>query len=213
MKARWTVRWSAAILIALFLLPLAVSASTPAARLARVDASVLQAAKKGETTVWVILREKADLRPAFAIKSWDARGRFVVDRLKEKANSSQAGIRSLLKSRGKSHQSFWIANAIKVTADSATINELAARPEVEQILSDVPIPLPVDLQGKDEPRVNTVEWGIDRIRAPLVWSTFSDRGDGIVVANIDTGVLYNHPALVNQYRGHQPNNTFDHNYN
>ena len=36
---------------------------------------------------------------------------------------------------------------------------------------------------------------------PEVWTRYSDRGDGIVVANIDTGVQYNHPALVNQYRG------------
>jgi hypothetical protein len=57
------------------------------------------------------------------------------------------------------------------------------------------------------------EWNIERINAPQVWSTFSDRGDGIVVANIDTGVRFDHPALVRQYRGNQGGGNFDHNYN
>jgi subtilisin family serine protease len=47
----------------------------------------------------------------------------------------------------------------------------------------------------------------------MVWTGFNDRGEGIVVANIDTGVQYTHPALVNQYRGNNLDGTFDHNYN
>ena len=34
-----------------------------------------------------------------------------------------------------------------------------------------------------------------------------------MVANIDTGVQYDHPALVNQYRGNIGGGSFDHNYN
>ena len=71
----------------------------------------------------------------------------------------------------------------------------------------------VDVGAAEEARVDTVEWGIDRIRAPLVWSTFNDRGEGIVVAHIDTGVQYDHPALVRQYRGNLGGGSFDHNYN
>ena len=213
MNHRGPIRWCALLLIALFLLPLSVSA-TPAARpLAKVDPRLLSAPSKDNQVFWVVLREKANLQPAYGMSNWDARGRFVVAQLQATANRSQAGIRALLKSRGKQHQPFWIANAIKVTADRATLDELAARPEVAEILSDVPIPLPDPLPGKEEPKVNAVEWGIDRIRAPLVWSTFNDRGEGIVVASIDTGVLYNHPALVRQYRGNLGGGSFDHNYN
>ena len=46
-----------------------------------------------------------------------------------------------------------------------------------------------------------------------VWSQYGDKGEGIVVANIDTGVQYDHPALVNQYRGNNGDGTFNHNYN
>ena len=46
-----------------------------------------------------------------------------------------------------------------------------------------------------------------------MWSQFGVRGEKIVVANIDTGVQYNHPALVNQYRGKKAGGGFNHNYN
>lgn len=45
-----------------------------------------------------------------------------------------------------------------------------------------------------------------------MWKTLCVRGEGVVVANIDTGVDYRHPALVGQYRGNL-GGTFDHDYN
>src|SRR5690606_15813165 len=54
---------------------------------------------------------------------------------------------------------------------------------------------------------------IENIRASEAWEAFGTRGEGIVVANIDTGVEFDHPALVNQYRGTQGEGMYDHNYN
>jgi hypothetical protein len=202
------------LLMATFLLPLSVSASPPAQPQASVDSRVLeQLAAQGKTTFWVILREKADLRPAYTMRNWEARGRFVFQRLQAVANSSQAGIRSLLQNRGAAHRPFWIANAIQVTADTATLRELQARPEVAQIVADGALQIPEPLPGIQQPGVQSVEWGIDRIGAPQVWSTFGVRGEGIVIANIDTGVQFDHPALVAQYRGNLGGGNFDHNYN
>ncbi len=45
-----------------------------------------------------------------------------------------------------------------------------------------------------------VPWGITRIGAPLV-HTNSNRGTGINVAIIDTGINYNHPDLCDNYKG------------
>ncbi|KAF0724044.1 hypothetical protein Ae201684P_019171 [Aphanomyces euteiches] len=45
----------------------------------------------------------------------------------------------------------------------------------------------------------TNEWGVTKIGAPSVWAN-SNRGDGIVVSNIDTGVLYTHEALKGNWR-------------
>jgi subtilisin family serine protease len=93
------------------------------------------------------------------------------------------------------------------------LDELARRPEVDRILADREYKLPDPIQGSAEVDVASVEWGIDRIGAPLVWSTFGVRGEGVVVANIDTGVRFDHAALVRQYRGNLGGGQFDHNYN
>jgi subtilisin family serine protease len=114
------------------------------------------------------------------------------------ANSSQKGLRAMLRSRGVDAKGFWIINAIRVRSTIATLGAVASRDEVERILPDWNARLPkVDRSAE----VAAVEWNIARIRAPEVWSTYNDRGEGITVANIDTGVQWNHPALAQQYRG------------
>lgn len=45
-------------------------------------------------------------------------------------------------------------------------------------------------------------WGIGKIRADLVHNALKIDGSGVVVANIDTGVDWQHPALQSRYRGY-----------
>lgn len=73
--------------------------------------------------------------------------------------------------------------------------------------------LPTVLPGDVIESPTAVEWGVTKIRAPEVWSTYGVTGAGAVAANVDTGVQYNHPALVNQYRGNLGGGNFNHNYN
>ncbi|UMG92873.1 S8 family serine peptidase [Nocardioides sp. TF02-7] len=63
------------------------------------------------------------------------------------------------------------------------------------------------------PTAGDVEWGVANINADDVWDQYGVRGEGIVVANIDTGVQFDHPALVEQYRGTRRDGSFDHDYN
>jgi subtilisin family serine protease len=189
------------------------SATQRAAARAPIDATVLAAlSTKGQTTAWVVLKAHADLGPAFTIKDWNARGRFVYERLTATAAQSQARLTQLLTSKGVQFQSFWILNSIRLTADAATFNEVTALPEVAKVVPDLTFKISPTTPGVPESTINTVEWGVDRVNAPLVWGA-GDRGDGIVVGTIDTGALYTHPALVNQYRGNNHDGTFNHNYN
>ncbi len=55
------------------------------------------------------------------------------------------------------------------------------------------------------------QWNIVKIRAPDVWA-LGYTGQGAVVGSQDTGFQWNHPALINQYRGWDGTNA-DHNYN
>jgi subtilisin family serine protease len=181
----------------------------------KVEQQVLdEMSSKGKTTFWVILRDKADLSPAFNIKKDKDRGDFVYKTLKSVADQSQASLRAFLATTGVKYFPFWIANTIQVRdANLSLLRQIAARSEVEKIVADRVHLLPPDMPGEEVSTPNTTEWGLDNIQAPQVWSTFGVRGEGIVVANVDTGFQYDHPALVEKYRGNLGSGNFDHNYN
>src|SRR2546422_585158 len=182
---------------------------------AKIDGKVLaQIALSGQTTFYVLLKDKADVSRATSIKDWGARGKFVFDQLRQKADATQASLRSMLSTRRVSYRTYWIVNAIRVTGNQQLVNELAAQPEVDQILPDKTYQIPKPIKGSSRmPGIQTVEWNINDINAPLVWNTYGDRGEGITVGSIDTGAQWDHPALINQYRGHHADGSVDHNYN
>jgi len=171
------------------------------------------AAGKDTVTAWVVLKERANLAGVNRMRDWKARGKAVHENLQNAANSSQAGLRAWLTSRNIDHKPFWIVNTIKVTTNKATLAEIAKRPDVAEILDDKTIPVPPLVPAAPVVPILGTEWGLDNIRVPEAWQTFGAFGDGIVVANVDTGVQFDHPALVNQYRGRQSDGTFNHNYN
>ncbi|WP_426334727.1 S8 family serine peptidase [Paenibacillus silvae] len=57
-----------------------------------------------------------------------------------------------------------------------------------------------EADSKVKKQTENVEWNIDYINAPAVWERGID-GTGIVVANLDSGVDYTHPALRSKWRG------------
>jgi subtilisin family serine protease len=182
---------------------------------APVDPAVLaEFDVRGEATFFVLFQEKADLSPAYEIRDWGERGWFVYRRLLETAESSQARVRALLDEWGAKSRPFWIVNAIEVsTQHRALVSVLAARPEVAEVVAP-PLVEPIDfVPAAESPPVEAPEWNIENIRAPEVWNSYNTRGEGIVIGYIDWGVQYDHPALVNQYRGNLGGGVFDHNYN
>ncbi|MBI3934725.1 MAG: S8 family serine peptidase [Acidobacteria bacterium] len=155
---------------------------------------------------FVVFGERANVKPATRIGDRAARGRFVVQSLQATANSSQAGVRSYLQSQRVAFTPFWVENKIYVPQGTLQLaRELARRPEVVAILPEQIYTIPQP-QGGGE--IQVVGWNIAKIRADQVWPT--TRGAGTVVANIDTGVQFTHPALVNQYRGNVGGFAFTH---
>ncbi|MCL7460215.1 S8 family serine peptidase [Micromonospora sp. MSM11] len=169
---------------------------------------------KTEGDFWIRFKDRADLGEAAAIKDWAKRGTAVADALKKTAANSQSKIRAELDGSGTKYETFWATNAIKVSGGSLTMAQsFAAHAEVEGLYAPVAYEVPEVTKGTDEKTVNALEWGIANINADDVWSQYGVKGAGITVANIDTGVQFNHPALVNSYRGNNGDGTFDHNYN
>ncbi|HEU5474994.1 MAG TPA: carboxypeptidase regulatory-like domain-containing protein [Actinophytocola sp.] len=201
-------------MLGVFVAP-ATAAPPPDKSAAKIEQSVSNTlAVKDSADFWVMFGQTANLASASSTTDWSARGAAVVDALKQTADAAQAGVRAELDAQKITYESFYIANAIKVTGGTTALaKSLASRPEVSAIAAPFKIDVPKPTPAKTEAAINAVEWGIAAINADDAWSTFGTRGAGIVVANIDTGVDFNHPALVGKYRGNTGNGTFNHNYN
>jgi subtilisin family serine protease len=168
--------------------------------------------------ILILLQQQADLSDASTLPTKEAKGRYIYETLWTVAQEAQQDLRSTLDAQGISYQAYYIVNAIKVRADSTLVRSLAARHDVAHILPNpqvrgVPPHLP---ESSPEAPLSTraidvVEANLVRVNADDVWA-LGYSGQGIIVAGQDTGYDWEHPALVNQYRGWN-GTTADHDYN
>ncbi len=174
-------------------------------------------AADGTVDFWVRLRQGVDLSGAAALSDKTARGTYVYNNLRAVADQSQRNVVAYLESQGLAYEQYWIVNAVLVyDATEADMQALSAMPEVAEIkgrfygqLHNDPAPTfggyYSSLAALQRPAANPdwegTAWGLIFTRADQVWDQFGITGEGIVVGNIDTGVQWDHPALVNQYRG------------
>jgi subtilisin family serine protease len=173
-----------------------------------------QLESKDTVDFWVHFGARPDLSKARAMEDWDKRGTAVARALQTTAAKTQRSVVQVLRDEGVKYQSFWATNAIKVSdGDLELAERLAGHQQVDSLWPSFKVFIPKPKQGEDVHEVNAVEWGIANINADDVWNQFGVNGEGVVIANIDTGVQYDHPALVDQYRGNNGDGTFDHNYN
>ncbi|RHZ08786.1 hypothetical protein DYB26_009024 [Aphanomyces astaci] len=144
-------------------------------------------------------RLKADASRTETIES-------LVYSLKEHTTTSQAPVKSLLANQLESTAvevaTTWIDCSMYIdNAPNDLVQKIAALPEVKSICEPVVMALG-DTKSDDQPAsaVNeSIEWGIKKIQAPALWDK-GIKGDGIVVANIDTGVRYTHESLISNWR-------------
>ncbi len=202
--------------------PAAVSVSLDSAATvkAKIQPSVLDAFQHSDKARYLVkLKLQADVagaaasarqRAATPAAAELAARSAVIHSLQEAADLSQAGLVAFLEkaqSMGQveSFEPFWITNMVAVTSDKATLEKIAARPEVEAIYEDEKVHLIksdiVTIEESVETLSGAPEWNIERIGAPAVWRQFEIDGTGVVVASMDTGVDPDHPALAEQYRG------------
>ncbi|WP_121641429.1 S8 family peptidase [Virgibacillus sp. Bac330] len=134
----------------------------------------------------------------------------VISELKSTALESQTNVKDYIqkqKEKGnvETFQSFHIVNGMSVTATKKIAEKIASYPEVEKILPNEERKLFEVTVDKEEKQIKAenenVEWNVERVGAPSVWDMGFD-GSGIVVASIDSGAQWDHPALQEQYRGY-----------
>jgi subtilisin family serine protease len=176
----------------------------------------------GRAGYLIYFANKADLSPAYEM-DWDARGHFVVNALQAVAEASQKNVRAYLDAQGVAYQHFWIDNIVVVESSSLEVlNGLLAFSEIASIQAEVEnflieperasSPAETALPEAELANGRVAEPNLVQVKAPDVWA-LGIRGQGTVIANIDSGVRFTHQALVNQYRGNLGGGTFNHNYN
>ncbi len=172
-----------------------------------------QVQAEGQARALIYLRELPDLSPAYAIADKEERRQWVYDQLKRTAMRSGGELYTWLEAAGAEPRRLLAANAVAATLDGRLLAAVAARSEVAHVSASRTYRLVADLPGSPRTAAEAVEWNIARIRADQAWSVFGITGQGTVVGEIDTGVQYDHEALVSQYRGNLGGGAFDHNYN
>jgi subtilase family protein/carboxypeptidase family protein len=173
-----------------------------------------QLAVGGRRDFAVEFRDRADLSAAAGM-SWQQRGRYVYERLHETAERSQSGVRRMLSARGFAFEAHWIKNTILVRqGDMDALRAASAFAEVRSIRELPATKLieperPGSRAGVDAAAGvgDNIHW----IGADQAWAQ-GTTGNGVTVGVIDTGVLYTHQALRQQYRGYH-DGSFDHDYN
>jgi subtilisin family serine protease len=190
-----------------------------------------QLAQANGSPIGFMVYLKAQANTSNHITDWNAKGEYVLNQLERVANATQPALMQAVSGlQASNHLSgkvshFTIINAIFVHGDIAAATSLASRDDVAFVDSDhayfpmddgnsAPVEASLDAtnSASSASSPDTVELGVQTVHAPQAWAE-GYFGQGVVVGSIDTGVQFDHPALVRQYRGNQGGGMFDHNYN
>lgn len=171
----------------------------------------------GPVSFLVILEEQLD--PAAVVQSAGVNEADALTRraaiyaaLTAHAQRTQAPLRAWLEARGIDYRAHYLVNMLEVRGDLALAQALSQQPGVDRLVRN---PQVSGLQGVTtaprfawrtlatlprHPNAASLPWGLTYTNADDVWA-LGVRGQNIVVAGQDTGVSWDHPALLPAYRG------------
>jgi len=181
---------------------------------AKIEPAVMQKlASTDQVDFFIWMTEKANLDAAQFLQTKLEKGNFVYQTLLETASRTQKELRNYLDEQGVSYRPFYISNKILVRAgDQELVEKISQRQDVFRITANhSKYAQEIDTAQKISSHSPEIEANIRFIKADAVW-TLGYRGQGSVLANNDTGMDWDHPALISQYRGWD-GVSVDHNYN
>ena len=125
------------------------------------------------------------------------RRRLLIRALKQRTQTHRAGVASLLgQTGGRRIRDLWLVNGLAVELRPQIIRALARRTIVDTIRLDQVIPLASPTPSGS----GSAAWNLAMIQADTLWAR-GYTGQGVVVANMDTGVDIQNIALAASWRG------------
>ena len=175
---------------------------------AEIDPRVLEDTADGKTAQFLVFfKQQLDLQALSpSISDRNLQGKHLIDGLMAVATDTQKSARAYLEFAGVRYIPFWIANVIAVRGDRSVVDALARFPEVVLIEPDRAFTVELDAANSDDILSGVslipaaVQPNLAQVHAPEVWAS-GETGIGSVYAVADTGVYWQHSALISQYRG------------
>lgn len=164
--------------------------------------------------LFVVLEDQASLATVPQGTDVANRRQVVYDTLVAHAGTTQADLRRALDRIGVAYRPYYLVNGLAVDGGPLLGLWLQTRPEVDRVLYN-PTLRPIDIEDVADPFMQTVPapteppWNLIRIGADRVWEELGVTGAGVVVGQSDSGVQWDHPELLDGYRGAAG----DHDYN
>jgi bacillopeptidase F len=123
--------------------------------------------------------------------------RAIVANLRSRSAANLGPLISFLEKNGaRQVRELWLTNMVAAILPASTVERLNTYPGISSIRLDEVIPLPEAMPAVAAPS----EWNIAAVGAGGLWNV-GFTGQGVVVANMDSGVDLNHPDLTGRWRG------------
>lgn len=188
----------------------------------KIEPALLEAMVDGTAVRFIVEMADTAVLPT-TLAETTAQQAAMLDTLQQTAANSQAAALATLNNLATvgdvaNVRSLWIVNSIAATGNFTAVQTIASLPEVAQVRLDVVVQ---QIGATDTPTATLLatsaavvtgpvaSWGIEKINAPSVWHGLGIDGSGVTVAIMDTGVDWQHPDLMDNYRGNQ-GGTVDH---
>jgi serine protease AprX len=166
-----------------------------------LQATLAAAPPDAQLTFLIRLKDKADMRKG-RTGTLAKRQQEVITELKLKAATTQGNVRLNLDLLGRQNKitnirPLWVLNAISVTATPGVLAAIANRSDVESMTPD-DISIVTVASSSLTSTMGTLSAEVTQ--SSNMWN-LGYTGQGVVVADLDTGVDISHPDLTSKWRG------------